>query len=76
MNYATFRLSLFQIGINTNIDPQEIISVQVFSIVGQGIYKQEGLPNNIIQLPSTANGMFFVEIKTQKEKFVRKMEVN
>jgi hypothetical protein len=62
--------------ISTNIDPQEVISVQIFSIVGQSIYKQEGLPNNVIQLPATTKGMFFVEIKTQKEKFVRKMVVN
>jgi len=61
--------------INTNIDPQEIISVQVFSMIGQSIYKQSGLPNSTIQMPSSTSGMFYVEILTKTEKFVRKMVV-
>jgi len=61
--------------INTNFDPQEIISVQVFSIVGQSIYKQEGLLNYTIQLPIMSNGMFFIEIKTITQKFTRKIIV-
>jgi len=62
--------------IDINFDPQEVISVQVFSIVGQSIYKQSGLPNNTIRLQSAASGMFYVEITTQSEKFIRKMVVN
>ena len=61
--------------ITTNIDPQEIISVQVFSMIGQSIYKQSGLPNSTIQMPSSTSGMFYVEILTKTEKFVRKMVV-
>ena len=61
--------------INTNIDPQEIISVQVFSMIGQSVYKQSGLPNSTIQMPSSTGGMFYVEILTKTEKFVRKMVV-
>jgi hypothetical protein len=61
--------------VNTDINPQEVISVQVFSIVGQSIYKQDGLPNNIIQLPQPTSGVYYVEILTQKEKFVRKIVV-
>ena len=68
-NNGTFTLHI-------NFNPQEVVSVQVFSIVGQRIYKQDGLPNTIIQLPATAKGMFFVEICTQSERFVRKMVVN
>jgi hypothetical protein len=68
-NTGTFTL-------HTNFDPQEIISVQIFSIVGQSIYRQEGLPNSVIQLPQTTSGMFFVKIKTQSERFIRKMVVN
>jgi hypothetical protein len=62
--------------VNTDINPQEVISVQVFSIVGQSIYKQDGLPNTIIQLPQPTSGVYYVEIITQKEKFIRKMVVN
>ena len=61
--------------INTNIDPEEIISVQVFSMIGQSIYKQSGLPSSTIQMPSSTSGMFYVEILTKTEKFVRKMVV-
>jgi len=62
--------------INTDIDPQEVISVQVFSMLGQSIYKQSGLPNSTIQLPSSTSGVFYVEILTKTEKFIRKMVVN
>ena len=61
--------------INTSIDPQEVISVQVFSMLGQSIYKQEGLPNKIIQLPPSTSGVFYVEIITTTQKFIRKMVV-
>ena len=61
--------------INTNIDPQEVISVQVVSMLGQSIYKQSGLPSNIIQLPSSTSGVFYVEIITTTQKFIRKMVV-
>ena len=61
--------------INTNIDPQEVLSVQVFSMLGQSIYQQAGLPNNVIQLPSSASGVFYVEVITTGERFIRKMVV-
>jgi len=61
--------------INTNVAPQEVISVQVFSMLGQSIYKQEGLPNNVIQLPQPTSGVFYVEVLTQTERFIRKMVV-
>ena len=60
----------------TNINPQEVISVQVFSMLGQSVYKQEGLPNSTVQLPSSTSGVFYVEILTKTEKFIRKMVVN
>ena len=59
----------------TNIDPQEIISVQVFSMLGQSIYRQSGLPNKIIQLPSSTSGVYYVEIITTTQRFIRKMVV-
>ena len=62
--------------VNTNIDPQEVLSVQVFSMLGQSIYQQAGLPNNVIQLPSSASGVFYVEVITTTERFIRKMVVN
>jgi hypothetical protein len=68
-NNGTFTLQI-------NFDPQEIISVQVFSMLGQSIYKQSGLPNSTIQLPSKTSGVFYVEILTKSEKFIRKMVVN
>ena len=61
--------------ISTNIDPQEITYIRVLSIIGQSIYEQSGLPNNIIQLPSSAKGMFLVEISTTNKKFIKKMVV-
>ena len=61
--------------INTNIDPQEVISVQIFSMLGQSIYKQAGLPNNVIRLPLSASGVFYVEVITTTERFIRKMVV-
>ena len=62
--------------VNTNIDPQEILSVQVFSMLGQSIYQQVGLPSNVIQLPLAASGVFYVEVITTTERFIRKMVVN
>ena len=62
--------------INTNIDPQKVLSVQVFSMLGQSIYQQAGLPNNVIQLPSAVSGVFYVEIITTGERLIRKMVVN
>jgi len=67
-NEGTFTL-------HTNFNPQEVISVQVFSMLGQSVYKQEGLPNNVIQLPQPTSGVFYVEVLTQTERFIRKMVV-
>jgi hypothetical protein len=61
--------------VNINFDPQEVISIQVFSIVGQSIYKQEGLPNKTIQLPQPTSGVYYVEVVTTTQKFIRKMVV-
>ena len=61
--------------IHTNIAPQEVISVQVFSMLGQNVYKQEGLPSTVIQLPQPTSGVFYVEVLTQTERFIRKMVV-
>ena len=61
--------------INTNIAPQEIISIRVFNPVGLSVYQQAGLPNNTIQLPSVAKGMYWVEVITQTQRFIRKMVV-
>jgi len=67
-NTGTFTLS-------TNFDPQEVVSVKVFSPVGIAVYQQAGLPSNTIQLPSGAKGLFWVEVITQNQKFVRKVVV-
>ena len=61
--------------INTNIDPQEVISIQVFSMVGQSIYKQENMPSSTIQLPPATNGVFYVKITTATQKVIHKMVV-
>ena len=61
--------------INTNFDPQEITSIRVLNTVGQMVYQQAGLPSNTIQLPFTTTGMFWVEITTSTQKFVKKMVV-
>ena len=68
-NTGTFTL-------NTNIDPQEIISIKVLTPLGLLLYEQAGLSNNTIQLPSSAKGLFFVEIQTTTQRFVRKMVVH
>ena len=44
-------------------------------MVGQSIYKQDGLSNPTIQLPKVTNGVFYVEITTTTQKFIRKMAV-
>ena len=61
--------------ITTNFAPQEILSIRVFNPVGLSVYQQAGLPSNTIQLPSVANGMYWVEVITQTQRFIRKMVV-
>jgi hypothetical protein len=61
--------------VNINFDPQEIITIQVFNSLGISVYQQVGLPNSTIQLPPTAKGMFYVEIVTTSQKFIRKIVV-
>ena len=61
--------------INTNFDPQEVTSIRVLNTVGQTVYQQAGLPNNTIQLPFATIGMFWVEITTSTQKFIKKMVV-
>ena len=62
--------------LTTNFDPQEVVSVKVFSPVGLSVYQQAGLPSNTIQLPAGTKGLFWVEVVTQNQKFIRKMVVN
>ena len=61
--------------IQTNIDPQEIVSIRVLTPLGLVLYEQEGLPSRTIQLPSSAKGVYFVEINTTAQRVIRKMVV-
>lgn len=61
--------------IKTNFDEEEILSIQVYNILGQRIYKQTGLSDNTIQLPQSAKGIFWVEIMTQSQSFIKKITV-
>ena len=61
--------------IKTNFDKEEILSIQVYNILGQRIYKQTGLSDNTIQLPHSAKGIFWVEIMTQSQPFIKKITV-
>jgi hypothetical protein len=61
--------------IKTNFDEEEILSIQIYNILGQLIYKQTGLSGNTIQLPQSAKGIFWVEIMTQSQPFIKKITV-
>ncbi len=61
--------------IKTNLDEEEILSIQVYNILGQRIYKQTGISDNTIQLPQSAKGIFWVEIMTQSQSFIKKITV-
>jgi len=61
--------------IKTNLDEEEILSIQVYNILGQRIYKQTGISDNTIQLPQLAKGIFWVEIMTQSQPFIKKITV-
>ena len=61
--------------IETDLDPQEIIRIQVLNMLGQSIYQQVGLPSNTIQLPSSEKGLFYVEIITATQRIIRKIVV-
>ncbi len=61
--------------INTNFDTEEILFIQVYNTLGQCIYKQVGLLENTIQLPQSAQGMFWVKIMTQSQTFIKKIVV-
>ena len=60
----------FTIGVN---DISEIKQIQVFSPVGQMVYSVQNPDNNMINLPSTAKGTFFVKIITQTETVIKKI---
>jgi hypothetical protein len=61
--------------ISTNIDPQEIITIKVFNPLGIAVYQQAGMLNNTVQLPLSAKGLFWVEIQTTTQRFIRKIVV-
>lgn len=61
--------------IKTNFDEEEILSIHVYNILGQRIYKQTGISDNTIQLPHSAKGIFWVEIMTQSQSFIKKIAV-
>ena len=61
--------------IKTNLDPQEIVSIRVLTPLGLVLYEQAGLPSNGIQMPSSAKGLFWVEVNTTTQRFIRKMVV-
>jgi hypothetical protein len=61
--------------IKTNFDEEEILSIHVYNILGQRIYKQTGLSDNTIQLPHSAKGIFWVEIMMRSQTFIKKITV-
>ena len=67
-NNGTFTL-------NTTLPPQEIRTIRVLTPLGLLVYEQAGLSSHTIQLPTTAKGLFFVEIQTTTQRYIRKMVV-
>ena len=61
--------------ITTNFNPQEIISIKVFNILGQFVYQQEGFQNNTIQMLHSAKGMYWIEVTSTTQNFIKKIIV-
>ncbi|MDR1346343.1 MAG: T9SS type A sorting domain-containing protein, partial [Bacteroidales bacterium] len=59
--------------IETNFDPQEVTTVQIYNSLGQLSYSQAGLPQAVITVPGMSKGLFVVKITTATDQFMLKM---
>jgi hypothetical protein len=66
-NDGTFTLS-------TNFDPQEIVSIRIFNLLGNTVFEQNGIIHTQITLPNPTAGMYFLKAILQSgiitQKFV------
>ncbi|MDR1112237.1 MAG: C10 family peptidase [Bacteroidales bacterium] len=61
--------------IETNFDPREVTTVQIYNSLGQLAYSQAGLPQAAITVPGMSKGLFVVKITTATNQFMHKMVV-
>jgi hypothetical protein len=61
--------------IETNFDPREITTVQIYNSLGQLAYSQAGLPQAVITVPGMSKGLFVIKITTATNQFIQKMVV-